>query len=134
MTKEYTVAEARHEYGDDDTLWNSDVFGFYDDEIAHGAKPEDFRFLETTFSYLANLKVGTQCGAVNNTCFVGMAKELPHTKIRCLLDLRENNITSPMIYIEKRWEAVRIQDVCDEHEGSLREEFMDAGWNYFETE
>jgi hypothetical protein len=126
--------EFTFEQVENDVEWCDDSKDFYMNEVEDGTDPNNFRFVETTFKYLGKLGMGVQCGTVGNKCFEGMAEKMPNVRIRCLIDLRDNTIPSPFIFVNSESEGEKISRLCGKFGGSLRCDFTEKGWTYFETE
>jgi hypothetical protein len=130
MEATHTIAQGARED------WQGDILDFYDESLEEGLNP---KLVETTVVALAKEEIGTICGSYPNEAFKHIAFEYPNLKVRTCIaqdpyELRRWQCCSCEIYVHNREEADKIEELAERGSGSLREEFYEPGWNYFENE
>ena len=113
-----------------------DILAVYDDE---NNSRNAVILVMSTFQDFANQNVGTACGDPKNNAWRQVCNKHPEFKkyivVTCLV--QENHwlwTSSCMIKVDGEAIAAAIQDAFDDAGGSLRSDYTEPGWNYFETE
>lgn len=110
------------------------------DEIEADMKEDGYSPIEATIGELADLKVGTSCGQVGNTCFVELAKNYKHRLVRGWLSDKpignEAMHLNGMVHIKMQTEstAEKLSRIADRGNGSLRFEGESVFENFMSFE
>jgi hypothetical protein len=127
------------EYADKNDF-NGDIIDLYNDATDDGVYYRDVQIVITTAQELARRGYGTACGGKNNKPYAKIAEKYPDLKIRCCVyeyldeGVWRKETGSPDIYITGERMGEEISELAGEGGGSLRCDWCEKNWTYFETE